>query len=112
MFELTKCTVLGWQIKGTIIAPGSVDAWKWPGNDKDKWIQFSNINGLSVNGDGLIDGQGAPWWDCYDKNKCERPTVSFKAYSPNIIDHFPFSWSNLSEFQSVNYCSLKLNILI
>lgn len=57
------------QLQGTIVAP-SRDAW----NGNDKWIQFSEINGLIIDGGGLIDGRGSSWWqDC--NSNCERPTV-------------------------------------
>ncbi|XP_042982587.1 probable polygalacturonase At3g15720 [Carya illinoinensis] len=48
--------------------------------DKSKWIQFSNIDGLVINGDGHIDGQGYAWWKSCFPNKeswgCKnRPTA-------------------------------------
>ncbi|KAF7837038.1 putative polygalacturonase [Senna tora] len=64
------------QVQGTIIAPGSVDAWKWQSNSyKETWLKFSNINGLVINGGGLIDGQGGPWWECFAQSKCQRPSA-------------------------------------
>ncbi|KAK7280838.1 hypothetical protein RIF29_08362 [Crotalaria pallida] len=59
-----KPATINIQLEGTIIAPNSVEAWKWPNDDgkKDKWVQFSDIDGLVINGGGTIDGQGAPWW--------------------------------------------------
>ncbi|MCL7050018.1 hypothetical protein MKW94_015666, partial [Papaver nudicaule] len=47
------------QVSGKIIAPTKSS---WDG-DKDYWIQFSDVNGLSINGSGSIDGQGSDWWD-------------------------------------------------
>lgn len=56
------------QLQGTLVAP-TRDAWK----GDDKWIQFSYVDGLIINGGGLIDGQGASWWEsCIN---CDRPTV-------------------------------------
>ncbi|KAI4317375.1 hypothetical protein L6164_025247 [Bauhinia variegata] len=63
------------QIQGNIIAPESVDAWKWSDDDKDAWIRFSGINGLVINGGGQIDGQGASWWKCGSDGNCPRPTA-------------------------------------
>jgi len=76
---------LGLQLEGKITAPRSVGAWKWKGgDDKDAWIQFSNIKGLVIQGGGLIDGQGAPWWDCFAKSNCQRPSVSFNQEHFNL----------------------------
>ncbi|KAI4344948.1 hypothetical protein L6164_012123 [Bauhinia variegata] len=52
------------ELQGDLVAPNSMDAWKWPDSNTNKgyWIRFSDINGLVVNGGGQIDGQGAPWW--------------------------------------------------
>ncbi|CAN0901931.1 Probable polygalacturonase At3g15720 [Linum grandiflorum] len=49
------------ELQGTIIAPGSVKAYK--DEKKKKWIQISYVNGLTIQGGGTIDGQGAIWWD-------------------------------------------------
>ncbi|CAN1233825.1 Probable polygalacturonase At3g15720 [Linum perenne] len=48
------------QLQGTLIAPGSINAW---GKDMEKWIRFEKINGLTIYGGGKIDGQGKIWWD-------------------------------------------------
>lgn len=49
-----------------------MNAWR----DKDKWVQFVDVQGLIINGGGQIDGQGHVWWkDCDNKN-CQRPVVS------------------------------------
>jgi hypothetical protein len=52
------------QVGGIIVAPTNIQAW----NDKEKWISFANIDGLTINGGGQIDGQGSVWWNaCTDK---------------------------------------------
>lgn len=58
------------QIQGNIVAP-HISAWD--GHDKNKWLVFSNVNGLTVNGNGKIDGKGASWWP---NEQNQRPTVS------------------------------------
>lgn len=59
---------------GIIIAPQKWENWKWVNNKyRESWIQFVHINGLDVNGKGMIDGQGASWWN---KDQYERPTVT------------------------------------
>ena len=52
------------QIAGTIVAPTNINGW----SDKEAWIKFANIDGLTINGGGQIDGQGSVWWNaCTDK---------------------------------------------
>ncbi|KAK7819647.1 exopolygalacturonase [Quercus suber] len=40
--------------KGTLQAPSDVASF----NDKDGWVVFEHINGLTVSGGGVFDGKG------------------------------------------------------
>ncbi|GMY06438.1 putative polygalacturonase [Fagus crenata] len=52
-------------VGGIIVAPKNIQAWN---DEKEKWISFANIDGLTINGGGQIDGQGSVWWNaCTDK---------------------------------------------
>ncbi|XP_004489698.1 probable polygalacturonase At3g15720 [Cicer arietinum] len=74
------------KLEGTIKAPNKIEAWKWPNNnEKETWIRFSEINGLIIYGSGQIDGQGAPWWDCYSNTNCDRPTALHFHACENLI---------------------------
>ncbi|XP_057982341.1 polygalacturonase At1g48100-like [Malania oleifera] len=53
---LSRITVL---VEGKIIAPTNAEAW---GSGLLQWLDFSNIQGITVTGKGLIDGKGAVWW--------------------------------------------------
>ncbi|KAK7387610.1 hypothetical protein VNO78_28528 [Psophocarpus tetragonolobus] len=66
-----KPSTINIELQGSMIAPKSVNSWKWRNSDR-KWVQFSNINGLVINGEGQIDGQGHPWWN---SNVSNRPPV-------------------------------------
>ncbi|OIW21940.1 hypothetical protein TanjilG_15278 [Lupinus angustifolius] len=46
------------QILGTILAPLRVD---W-GACSRRWLSFTGVDGLIVDGSGVIDGQGEDWW--------------------------------------------------
>ncbi|KAI5660498.1 hypothetical protein M9H77_29291 [Catharanthus roseus] len=67
------------QIFGNIVAPDRQSAWK--GYHINSWIVFENINQLTVNGSGQIDGQGSAWWmhpclpDQSHGQKCKGPTA-------------------------------------
>ncbi|KAK7281447.1 hypothetical protein RIF29_09443 [Crotalaria pallida] len=65
------------KLQGTIVAPNSVEAWKWPNNYKDAWIHFSDISGLVITGggSGIINGQGAAWWNSTSNRNVNKPTA-------------------------------------
>ncbi|XP_028759741.1 probable polygalacturonase At3g15720 [Neltuma alba] len=71
-----KSSTINVKIEGRLIAPRGVIDWKWEGVKKGRWIHFSDIKGLLVNGRGLMDGQGAPWWDCFHESRCKRPDMA------------------------------------
>lgn len=50
------------QIDGTIMPPDGPDSW--PKNiSKRQWLVFYRINGMSLQGGGVIDGRGEKWWN-------------------------------------------------
>ncbi|KAG4988730.1 hypothetical protein JHK82_031067 [Glycine max] len=65
------------KLKGTIIAPNKIEAWKLPKSTRMAWIRFRHISGLVIRGGGwgLIDGQGSPWWNSYFNTEIKRPTA-------------------------------------
>ncbi|KAL0743259.1 hypothetical protein Bca4012_084772 [Brassica carinata] len=68
-----KSTPIVVQILGNLVASSRA---KWKG-DKDQWILFSDIEGLVVEGNGEINGQGSSWWE---HKGSSRPTaLKFKS---------------------------------
>ncbi|OIT05066.1 PREDICTED: probable polygalacturonase At3g15720 [Nicotiana attenuata] len=69
------------QVSGNIIAPSSKSGWD--GRATNAWLIFENIDHLTVNGNGVFDGQGHVWWSnpCLDDNnpsqetQCKGPTA-------------------------------------
>ncbi|KAI9071396.1 hypothetical protein K1719_037026 [Acacia pycnantha] len=55
-------TAITFQIDGTIMAPDGPDSWP-SYSSKRQWLVFYRINGLSMQGAGVIDGRGEKWWD-------------------------------------------------
>ncbi|CAM8906145.1 unnamed protein product [Rhodiola kirilowii] len=47
------------QLDGKIIAPKSFNSWK---SGILKWIEFTKLKGITIQGVGTIDGQGSVWW--------------------------------------------------
>ncbi|KAL3720268.1 hypothetical protein ACJRO7_005148 [Eucalyptus globulus] len=48
------------QLDGKIIAPTSAKAW---GSGHLQWIEFTKLTEIIIKGEGIIDGQGAVWWN-------------------------------------------------
>ncbi|CAO2828419.1 unnamed protein product [Amaranthus hypochondriacus] len=53
---------LVFQVDGIIIAPDGPESWPKE-ISKTQWIIFQKTHGLTVQGDGLINGRGHKWWD-------------------------------------------------
>ncbi|KAJ4849584.1 hypothetical protein Tsubulata_019350 [Turnera subulata] len=51
------------QIQGTIIGPS--EPQKGRAYYMGSWIVFSRVDGVTVDGNGVIDGQGTNWWKCF-----------------------------------------------
>ncbi|KAI3969134.1 hypothetical protein MKW92_024235 [Papaver armeniacum] len=64
------------QVDGDIVAP-TRDGWNGGlPRPTDTWITFNNVNGLTINGSGRIDGRGSDWWDLPDKERPSALTLS------------------------------------
>ncbi|KAK4743544.1 hypothetical protein SAY87_001545 [Trapa incisa] len=50
------------QIDGTVMLPDGPESWPL-NKSKRQWLVFYRINGMSMQGDGLIDGKGQKWWN-------------------------------------------------
>lgn len=48
------------QLDGKIIAPTSSGAWR---SGPIQWIEFGKLQGITVRGKGVLDGQGSVWWN-------------------------------------------------
>ncbi|KAM7277527.1 hypothetical protein ACFE04_004661 [Oxalis oulophora] len=50
------------QIDGTLMPPDGPELW--PKNiSKRQWLVFYRINGMTMRGNGVIDGRGEKWWN-------------------------------------------------
>ncbi|CAI9101350.1 OLC1v1038651C1 [Oldenlandia corymbosa var. corymbosa] len=85
---------LVFQIEGTIIPPDGPDSW--PKNfSKRQWLVFYRINGMLMQGGGMIDGRGEKWWNLPCKphkgqngttlpGPCDSPTAMRFFWSSNL----------------------------
>ncbi|KAL4570190.1 hypothetical protein LXL04_025841 [Taraxacum kok-saghyz] len=61
------------QIDGKIVAPDEPKNWD-PRNPRI-WLYFSNLDGVVLQGDGVIDGSGKKWWAASCKKNKTKPCV-------------------------------------
>lgn len=47
------------QLDGTIIAPTNPNAWS---GVTLQWLEFTKLEGITIQGNGVIDGRGSVWW--------------------------------------------------
>ncbi|PSS28893.1 Polygalacturonase [Actinidia chinensis var. chinensis] len=50
------------QIDGTLMPPDGPNSWP-KSNNRRQWLVFYRVNGISMQGGGLIDGRGEKWWN-------------------------------------------------
>ena len=74
------------QITGTIVAPDKQSAWN--SGEINLWIRFYGISGLTIEGGGVIDGQGQDWWSKSCKVNQQQVRVPFNSsVSPHRCVH-------------------------
>ncbi|XP_059451383.1 polygalacturonase At1g48100-like [Corylus avellana] len=60
------------QLDGKIIAPTSSQSW---GSGLLQWLEFTKLQGITIKGKGIIDGQGSVWWVDSGKMPSTKPTA-------------------------------------
>ncbi|XP_062006164.1 polygalacturonase At1g48100-like [Rosa rugosa] len=77
------------QIDGTLVPPNGPDSW--PKNiSKRQWLVFYRINGMSMQGGGVIDGRGEKWWNlpCKPHKGINGTTMPGPCDSPAAVRFF------------------------
>eukprot|EP00253_Pinus_taeda_P006814 PITA_06814 len=94
------------EITGTIVAPNKQSAWN--SDELNLWIRFYGISGLTIEGGGVIDGQGQDWWSKSCKvNKQEAMTIS--RCSNVLIKNLQFVNSQRMHLVVVDSSDIQLN---
>ncbi|XXG45698.1 hypothetical protein AAC387_Pa02g0709 [Persea americana] len=82
-----KSPKIGIAILGTLLAPPPS---AWNGYSTDNWLTFRYVDGLTINGNGVINGGGPTWWNklCKTNNVegcIQRAPMSLSMLSCNNI---------------------------
>ncbi|KAF8392738.1 hypothetical protein HHK36_023087 [Tetracentron sinense] len=77
------------QVDGTLMPPDGPDSWP-QNNSRRQWLVFYRINGMSLQGGGLIDGRGEKWWNlpCKPHKGINGTTLPGPCDSPVAIRFF------------------------
>ncbi|OIW17445.1 hypothetical protein TanjilG_22557 [Lupinus angustifolius] len=80
---------LVFKVDGTVMPPDGPDSWP-KNNSKHQWLVFYRINGMSLEGSGLINGRGQKWWDlpCKPHKGPNGTTLEGPCDSPIAIRFF------------------------
>ncbi|XP_076904735.1 putative polygalacturonase At3g15720 [Bidens hawaiensis] len=93
------------QVSGNIVS--STRKADYVSNHSDSWLLFSNVNGLTVSGNGRIDGLGPMWW----KNPCVSPPPPGTTCHPPVT--IQFKRCNSMRFNGLTFVnSPRVHILI
>ncbi|XP_076915431.1 putative polygalacturonase At3g15720 [Bidens hawaiensis] len=101
---------------GTITAPNTLNGWK-DCFSRRFWIYFTSVRGLTIDGPGQIDGQGAVWWKqiMATTETCDRPTALHFNLCPGLrmkgTTHInsPFLHISVKNCQDVDIGNLQIN---
>ncbi|XVF87693.1 hypothetical protein PTKIN_Ptkin18bG0141000 [Pterospermum kingtungense] len=89
------------KVLGNIIAPNS---FTWTECDNGCWLCFSDVDGLTIDGTGQIDGNGAAWWN-KTKKECAPAVISFDKCN-NLNVHGITSLNSPGNHVGVNHCNV------
>ena len=67
------------QIDGTIVAPDEPS--NWDPKLQRTWLEFSKLEGIVFQGNGVIDGSGSKWWAA----SCKKNKSNVLSSIPKII---------------------------
>ncbi|KAK7337662.1 hypothetical protein VNO77_18247 [Canavalia gladiata] len=94
---------LTFQIDGTIVA---LDGPKsWPRESGKRWLVFDRINGLTLEGGGVIDGRGQKWWDL----SAMSSNLTIKGIKLSNSPEFHLRFDNCIEMININSHALSRN---
>ncbi|KAF8401252.1 hypothetical protein HHK36_012184 [Tetracentron sinense] len=77
------------KVDGTLMPPDGPESWP-KNNSRHQWLVFYRINGMSLQGGGLIDGRGEKWWNlpCKPHKGINGTTLPGPCDSPVAIRFF------------------------
>ncbi|RLN41897.1 hypothetical protein C2845_PM01G22720 [Panicum miliaceum] len=91
-------------VQGTLVAsPNRAD---WSDRDRRHWIVFRAVDGLTVSGGGVIDGNGEAWW----KNSCKINKALPCVEAPTALSFHYCTGLRVQDLKIVNSQQIHLSI--
>ncbi|GLJ40545.1 hypothetical protein SUGI_0836460 [Cryptomeria japonica] len=100
---------LSFQVDGVLLAPDGPDCWN-ENSSKLNWIVFYKLQNFTLQGKGLIDGNGQKWWDlpCKPHKGPNGTTLPGPCESPTAIKFFDSSNVTLRDLRIRNSPQMHL----
>eukprot|EP00253_Pinus_taeda_P028839 PITA_28839 len=93
------------QISGRIVAPA--DPSNWNPQDRTIWLKFSNVQGLTIQGGGIINGSGRKWWEA----SCKKdPSKAFMVDSSSNVHLRDLTFQNSQQIHVQIYRSTYVQL--
>ncbi|XP_068667767.1 polygalacturonase-like [Aristolochia californica] len=77
------------RLEGTIMGPETLDGWNCSSKSNRDWIEFQDLNGLDIVGEGTINGNGQVWWERNNKKKktaCTSPPKALVVARSSLVN--------------------------
>ncbi|KAJ6724114.1 hypothetical protein OIU85_022079 [Salix viminalis] len=91
------------QIDGTIVAPD--EPKNWDPNLARLWLDFTKLNGVLFQGNGVIDGSGSKWW----ASSCKRNKTNPCREAPTVRIFFPSLYNSSFRCASVRISEVSVS---
>lgn len=59
--DSSECVLLS-KVDGVLMPPDGPDSWP-DADSKHQWLVFYRLEGITLRGNGVIEGNGKKWWD-------------------------------------------------
>ncbi|KAL5540099.1 hypothetical protein UlMin_043170 [Ulmus minor] len=97
------------QIDGTLLAPPKVDSWQK--SSLFQWINFKWVQNFTIQGTGVVDGQGSNWWstsNIYTIQKKSKHIPDMKPTALRFYSSYDVTVRNIKIIDSPQ-CHLKFD---
>ena len=85
--QATNASYINFTIDGTLWACSDNKNWPTTGNSVWDFMNFTDMNHFTIQGSGVIDGQGFMWWqrEYVQKNPAGRPNLTKMQRMQNLV---------------------------
>ncbi|XP_028085446.1 polygalacturonase At1g48100 [Camellia sinensis] len=97
------------RIDGTLLALPKVGSW--PKSSWFQWINFKWVQNLSIQGTGIVDGQGSNWWSSSQTDYIQKRSKHIPDVKPTALRFYDSSNVTVRDIRIINspQCHLKFD---